>query len=118
MKQYLAQGSPVVIGMMVADLALAVLDPRIREIAILTAAREADSQFEWVQHEAIALREGVAPDIIAVAKGISSAYQPIAATVVKNSVFDSFYGAGALVFGGGHVVLPLLNEAEIGRAHV
>jgi adenosylmethionine-8-amino-7-oxononanoate aminotransferase len=35
---------------------------------------------------------GVAPDIIAVAKGISSAYMPIAATVVKNQVFDSFYG--------------------------
>ncbi len=35
---------------------------------------------------------GVSPDIIAVAKGISSAYQPIAATVVKNKVFDSFYG--------------------------
>src|ERR1700751_5263707 len=35
---------------------------------------------------------GVSPDIIAVAKGISSAYQPIAATVVKNRVFDSFYG--------------------------
>jgi taurine-pyruvate aminotransferase len=35
---------------------------------------------------------GVAPDIVAVAKGISSAYQPIAATVVKNKVFDSFYG--------------------------
>jgi len=35
---------------------------------------------------------GVSPDIIAVAKGISSAYQPIAATVVKNDVFDSFYG--------------------------
>ncbi|HEX3954866.1 MAG TPA: aminotransferase [Stellaceae bacterium] len=35
---------------------------------------------------------GVSPDIIAVAKGISSAYMPIAATVVKNSVFDSFYG--------------------------
>jgi taurine-pyruvate aminotransferase len=34
----------------------------------------------------------VSPDIIAVAKGISSAYMPIAATVVKNSVFDSFYG--------------------------
>ncbi|MGZ3412044.1 MAG: carboxymuconolactone decarboxylase family protein [Xanthobacteraceae bacterium] len=38
--------------------------PRIREIAILTAAREADSQFEWVQHEAIALREGMEPAII------------------------------------------------------
>jgi taurine-pyruvate aminotransferase len=35
---------------------------------------------------------GVSPDIVATAKGISSAYLPIAATVVKNSVFDSFYG--------------------------
>lgn len=35
---------------------------------------------------------GVSPDIVAVAKGISSAYMPIAATVVKNQVFDSFYG--------------------------
>src|SRR5579862_8895290 len=35
---------------------------------------------------------GVSPDLIAVAKGISSAYLPIAATVVKNSVFDSFLG--------------------------
>jgi adenosylmethionine-8-amino-7-oxononanoate aminotransferase len=35
---------------------------------------------------------GVSPDIVAVAKGISSAYLPIAATVVKNSVFESFYG--------------------------
>jgi taurine-pyruvate aminotransferase len=35
---------------------------------------------------------GVSPDIIAIAKGISSAYMPIAATLVKNSVFASFYG--------------------------
>ena len=35
---------------------------------------------------------GVSPDIIAIAKGISSAYMPIAATVVKNNVFESFYG--------------------------
>jgi taurine-pyruvate aminotransferase len=38
---------------------------------------------------------GVSPDIVAVAKGISSAYLPIAATVVKNDVFDSFYGDAA-----------------------
>ncbi|MBS0640961.1 MAG: aminotransferase class III-fold pyridoxal phosphate-dependent enzyme [Proteobacteria bacterium] len=38
---------------------------------------------------------GVAPDLVAIAKGISSAYMPIAATVVKNSVFDSFYGDAA-----------------------
>jgi taurine-pyruvate aminotransferase len=35
---------------------------------------------------------GVSPDIVAVAKGISSAYMPIAATAVKNKVFQSFYG--------------------------
>ena len=38
---------------------------------------------------------GVSPDIVAIAKGISSAYLPIAATMVKNSVFDSFYGDAA-----------------------
>jgi chromate transporter len=40
---------------------------------------------------------------------------PIARQVAPNhalSVFDSFYRAGSLVFGGGHVVLPLL-QAEV-----
>src|SRR4026207_1027109 len=35
---------------------------------------------------------GVKPDIVTVAKGISSAYLPMAATVVRNSVFKSFIG--------------------------
>jgi taurine-pyruvate aminotransferase len=35
---------------------------------------------------------GISPDIMAVAKGIVSAYLPIAATVVKNKVFESFLG--------------------------
>lgn len=35
---------------------------------------------------------GISPDIMAIAKGIVSAYLPIAATVVKNKVFDSFLG--------------------------
>jgi adenosylmethionine-8-amino-7-oxononanoate aminotransferase len=34
----------------------------------------------------------ISPDVISIAKGISSAYLPIAATVVRNNVFDSFYG--------------------------
>jgi adenosylmethionine-8-amino-7-oxononanoate aminotransferase len=38
---------------------------------------------------------GVKPDIMAVAKGIVSAYLPIAATVVKNEVFNSFLGEEA-----------------------
>ena len=33
--------------------------PRIREIAILTTAREMDSQFEWTAHEPEALKAGV-----------------------------------------------------------
>ncbi len=35
---------------------------------------------------------GVKPDIVAIAKGVSSAYLPIAATVVRDNVFASFYG--------------------------
>jgi adenosylmethionine-8-amino-7-oxononanoate aminotransferase len=35
---------------------------------------------------------GISPDIMAVAKGIVSAYLPIAATMVKNRVFESFLG--------------------------
>jgi len=41
------------------------------------------------------LHYGVKPDIMAVAKGIVSAYLPIAATVVKNEVFNSFLGEEA-----------------------
>src|SRR5262245_10949445 len=42
--------------------------PRIREIAILTTAREIDSQFEWSAHEPEALKEGVEPRVIDVIK--------------------------------------------------
>jgi adenosylmethionine-8-amino-7-oxononanoate aminotransferase len=38
---------------------------------------------------------GISPDIMAVAKGIVSAYLPIGATFVKNKVFDSFLGEPA-----------------------
>jgi adenosylmethionine-8-amino-7-oxononanoate aminotransferase len=67
----------------------------------------------------------VSPDIIAIAKGISSAYMPIAATVVKNSVFDSFYGdpsenrqVGQVNTYGGHPVAAAvaLRNIEIMEA--
>jgi adenosylmethionine-8-amino-7-oxononanoate aminotransferase len=35
---------------------------------------------------------GISPDIVAMAKGIISAYLPLGATVVKNTVFESFLG--------------------------
>jgi adenosylmethionine-8-amino-7-oxononanoate aminotransferase len=68
---------------------------------------------------------GVSPDIVAIAKGISSAYLPIAATVVKNKVFDSFYGdpaenrqVGQVNTYGGHPVAAAvaLRNIEILQA--
>jgi chromate transporter len=41
---------------------------------------------------------------------------PILAVALQNhtmAVFDAFYRSGALVFGGGHVVLPLLRDAVV-----
>jgi adenosylmethionine-8-amino-7-oxononanoate aminotransferase len=63
---------------------------------------------------------GVKPDIMAIAKGISSAYQPIAATVVHNDVFKSFYGEPAEMRQvmqvntyGGHPVAAAVAERNI-----
>jgi 4-carboxymuconolactone decarboxylase len=42
--------------------------PRVREIAILTTAREMDSQFEWCAHEPEALKEGIERSVIDVIK--------------------------------------------------
>lgn len=44
------------------------LDRRLTEMAILVAARELGSQFEWTAHEPAALREGLEPKIIDVVK--------------------------------------------------
>jgi 4-carboxymuconolactone decarboxylase len=43
-------------------------DPKTREIAILTVAREMDSRFEWAAHEPEALKEGVAQEVVDVIK--------------------------------------------------
>ena len=44
------------------------LGGRVREIAILTTARELDSAFEWAAHEPEALREGVPAEVVDVIK--------------------------------------------------
>jgi 4-carboxymuconolactone decarboxylase len=41
-----------------------VFPPNVREVAILTVARELDSQFEWAAHEPEALKEGVSAEVI------------------------------------------------------
>ena len=40
------------------------LGPRLTELAILVAAREMDSQFEWTMHEPVALKAGLDPNIV------------------------------------------------------
>src|SRR6202022_4705871 len=44
------------------------LGGRVRELAILTTARELDSQFEWAAHEPEALGEGISAEVIEVIK--------------------------------------------------
>jgi adenosylmethionine-8-amino-7-oxononanoate aminotransferase len=63
---------------------------------------------------------GVRPDIVSIAKGIVSAYLPIAATVVRNHVFQSFVGDPAenrQVFQvstyGGHPVAAAVADRNI-----
>ncbi|GGA19803.1 chromate efflux transporter [Neptunicoccus cionae] len=67
-------------------------------------------------------RQATAPDLpvsrttaiscLILAAGLLGLLPLLAPLAPSLSVFDSFYRAGALVFGGGHVVLPLL-EAEV-----
>ena len=54
--------------------------------------------------------------LIAVALGLLALLPVLTATGVggqATALFEAFYRAGALVFGGGHVVLPLLEESVV-----
>jgi 4-carboxymuconolactone decarboxylase len=44
------------------------LDPRLVEVAILAAAREMSSQFEWTMHEPVALKKGVPQSTVDIIK--------------------------------------------------
>ena len=44
------------------------LGGRVRELAILTTARELDSQFQWGAHEPEAISQGISPEIIDIIK--------------------------------------------------
>jgi 4-carboxymuconolactone decarboxylase len=49
------------------------LPPRLRELAILRVAHRTDSEYEWVQHVKIGMREGLTEDEIAgVARGVAA----------------------------------------------
>lgn len=44
------------------------IDPKIRELAILITARQADSQFEWAAHEPEGLKQGLSQETVDVVK--------------------------------------------------
>jgi 4-carboxymuconolactone decarboxylase len=58
------------------------LDPRLTELAILAAAREMDSQFQWTMHEPVARKEGLSEKIIDLVKS----RKPVADTPETESV--------------------------------
>jgi chromate transporter len=61
------------------------------------------------------LHRGVALASIALFFVLLLLLPPVAATIDSQALrlFDAFYRAGALVFGGGHVVLPLLQASVV-----
>jgi len=63
-------------------------------------------------HVAMPVMWGVAVGALVVFAGLLLVLPLVAGQSQGLALFDSFYRAGALVFGGGHVVLPLL-EAEV-----
>jgi 4-carboxymuconolactone decarboxylase len=89
-------------------------DPKVREVAILTVAREMDSRFEWAAHEPEALKVGLPADIIDVIKhrkstqGIDETYAAIIElgreAVGKHKVSSATFARVKAVFEPGHLV--------------
>jgi len=59
-------------------------------------------------------QEGIAPDLMAIAKGLGAGYQPIGATLLKRKIFDAFAG-GSGFFQHGHTYMghPLACAAAL-----
>jgi len=68
------------------------MSPQVREIAILTTAREMDNQFEWTAHEPVALKEGLSAEVIEAIKHRrpTQGLPDTAATVIElgRQIFD------------------------------
>jgi 4-carboxymuconolactone decarboxylase len=101
--------------------------PRVREIAILTTAREMDSQFEWVAHEPEALKEGVEQSVIDVIKhrGSTAGLDATDATVIElgrqiwrdHKVTSELFARAKTIFGPNKLIdLVLLMGNYAGTA--
>ena len=102
-------------------------DPKVREVAILTVAREMDSQFEWAAHEPEALKEGVPAEVVDVIKhrkstqGLDETYAAIIElgreAVGKHKVTSATFARVKALFTPTHLVqLVLLMGAYASTA--
>jgi 4-carboxymuconolactone decarboxylase len=77
------------------------LDPIVRELAILTVAKEAEAEYEWVQHVAIAKHLGVSDEQIkALAESDSCAPEGSDARIAAAAARDGSGGDDAGPFTG------------------
>ena len=59
-------------------------------------------------------QEGIAPDLMAVAKGLGGGYMPIGALLVSERIYDAFYkGSGAFQHGHTYIGHPLACAAAL-----
>jgi adenosylmethionine-8-amino-7-oxononanoate aminotransferase len=58
-------------------------------------------------------QDGVAPDLIAVAKGLGAGYQPIGAVLVNGAIVERLRGSSAFLHGHGHIGHPVAAAAAL-----
>ena len=102
---FLATAASAVLGQVMAIV--------LGALAGLVMCREASAAAPAPTPFALSRRAGFAAAIVFLALLVGA---PLAAEVTGSRTldyFNAFYRSGALVFGGGHVVLPLLSEAVV-----
>src|SRR4051794_32784499 len=94
------------------------LDPLVRELAILVVAKEAEAEYEWIQHVAIAKQVGATDEQIAALEEADSCATEGADERIRKAATDdgTFTGAqqaaielAAAVVRGPHVAPELWN---------
>ncbi|WP_083982942.1 chromate efflux transporter [Devosia soli] len=79
----------------------------------LALCRDGSAQRETIEEVRVSRRSGLLALVLFVF--LLAILPLIAAGGPGLALFDTFYRAGALVFGGGHVVLPLLEAGTVGQ---
>jgi adenosylmethionine-8-amino-7-oxononanoate aminotransferase len=63
--------------------------------------------------------EGVAPDLMAIAKGLGGGYQPVGAVMLSNRIFEAFAnGSGAFQHGHTYMGHPMAAAATLAVQNV